>query len=168
MQRWSRLDHWREDLVQETMLSLCKSLQKDGFKLRNQNLKGLTQQIAMRSCQNYWKKLEREQGMLEIIVLEYSQPADHQPTDRIDAKRLHSLLRRAIFKLDLKQQRVIRLHRFEGRTYRQMAAELHHPIGTVQTRFRSSMKALSQKLEVVLEDRGISWLEAREIAYSAA
>ena len=164
VQRWSRLGHLKEDLVQETLLSLCKTLQKDGFMLQNDTLKGLTQRVAMARCHDCWGKLERERCKLEAFELDPSQSVAYQPLDNLDLENLHSHLRMALVRLNLKQQRLIRIHRFEEQTYEQMATGFDRPVGTMKTRFRASIKALTRCLATILEDLGMSWVEAQEVA----
>ncbi len=157
--RWARLSHLREDLIQEILLSLCKTLTKDGFKLRNKDLKGLTQQIAMARCHEYWRKLNREQLAWKMLV-----PEHYQPRDRLDEERLRSLLRRALVLLELKHQRLIRMHEFEKFTYKKMSAGAGCPVGTMKSRLRASKMALKQTLAITLMQADISWLEAQEVS----
>lgn len=168
MQRWPRLAHLKEDIVQETLLSLYKTLQKDGFKLRNDTLKGLTRRVATARCHDCWGKLERERCTLEALERDHGQSVACHPVDNLDLENLHSLLRMAFVRLGLKQQRLIRIHCFEEQTYEQMAADFDRPVGTMKTRFRASINALTHCMATILEDVGLSWVEAQEVANRVA
>jgi RNA polymerase sigma-70 factor, ECF subfamily len=52
----------------------------------------------------------------------------------------------ALQQLPIEQRQVIELNYFGGRTYKEIAAALNHPIGTVKTRMRRGLQKLKQAL----------------------
>jgi RNA polymerase sigma-70 factor (ECF subfamily) len=52
----------------------------------------------------------------------------------------------ALQHLPIEQRQVIELSYFDGRTYKEIAAALNHPLGTVKTRARLGLRKLKQAL----------------------
>ena len=100
---------------------------------------------------------------MKLLIPEHSRLCD-----RLEEEQLRSLLRKAMVLLELKHQRVVRMHGFEGKTYKQIAAELRQPEGTMKTHFHFSKNALKNIVADLLGDLGMTWDEAREVASSFA
>ena len=52
----------------------------------------------------------------------------------------------ALQQLPFEQRQVIELNYFGGRTYKEIAGALNHPLGTVKTRARRGLQKLKQAL----------------------
>lgn len=85
----------------------------------------------------YWIPMQASLGLIE---LKESTPSTNE--SYTDA----SLLRRELGQLPAKQARVIRMSYFEGKTHREIAAELQMPLGTVKSDLRRGFIKLQVRM----------------------
>jgi RNA polymerase sigma-70 factor (ECF subfamily) len=80
-------------------------------------------------------------------------PAPSNPEDVVDVKEQGRILREALKVLTPAEQQTIEAAFFSELTYREVATQLHQPLGTVKTRIRSGLGKLRQALTRALKDR---------------
>ena len=80
-------------------------------------------------------------------------PASRDPTEILDVREQGRLLRDALQVLTPAERQSIEAAFFSELTYREVAARLHQPLGTVKTRIRSGLGKLRHALTELVKDR---------------
>ena len=80
-------------------------------------------------------------------------PASRDPAEILDVREQGRLLRDALQVLTPAERQSIEAAFFSELTYREVAARLHQPLGTVKTRIRSGLGKLRHALTELVKDR---------------
>ena len=80
-------------------------------------------------------------------------PAPRNPEEVVDVREQGRLLREALVVLTPAERQTIEAAFFSELTYREVAAQLQQPLGTVKTRIRSGLGKLRQALAAAVKDR---------------
>ena len=131
------------ELLQETAARLVAA----GPRLRhNGNLRGYLFAVAS----NVWRDHLRHE-MVRRRATEQLSREDHRPAaaadERVLAGALRAAVRRAIAELPAAQREVLELRHRDGITFREIAARLDRPIGTVLTQMRAALQRIGVALE---------------------
>ncbi|MDP6796927.1 MAG: sigma-70 family RNA polymerase sigma factor [Candidatus Krumholzibacteria bacterium] len=119
----------KEDLVQDTLLSLIRTTSKEGFRIRN-DLRSLTHRIAAARAID-WIRRRR----FNIPIPESLASWDPDPEDQLYRKEMLARLRIALNDLSASCKDLIRQRFLEEKSYRQISEEYGEAsIGALRTR----------------------------------
>ncbi|MBI4230057.1 MAG: sigma-70 family RNA polymerase sigma factor [Planctomycetes bacterium] len=135
----------REDIVQEVFASLwadgCRALRAAPA---DWTLAAWISMIAARRCLDFARQQTR--AVFRALPLPPDLPAPAVPDPDPDAGEESRRLRSALAALPPRERLAIRLFTFEGRSYREIAALLRVPVGTVGTILARARKRLADAL----------------------
>ncbi|MHB8077940.1 MAG: RNA polymerase sigma factor [Candidatus Krumholzibacteriia bacterium] len=102
--------------------------------------------IVRNSALNQRRDEKRHRG---DVPLEFVNRPDGRPSplDDVEGEELRRRLWREIQTLPVEQREALVLHRFQGLKYREIAAVLDIPIGTVMSRLHAARSRLARRLE---------------------
>jgi RNA polymerase sigma-70 factor (ECF subfamily) len=138
-----------DDLVQETLLRAWRFW--SGYEERD-NCRAWLQRILVNTFCSEHRRRQRQRAQLSLFEVEQQLSAprnEPSPDARSDAQRSHALdegLQNGLATLSTAQQRVLSLIDLQERSYREAAAELACPIGTVMSRLHRARAALRLQL----------------------
>ena len=134
-----------EDLVQETFLRVWNRVH--GFEPGRGALGPWLLAIARNRAIDYVRSADArmDRKAFDLDVREH--PSLFTDMEREVLNTDHAqLIRRAIAKLNPKQQKVIELAYYEGMSQSEMAEKMGEPLGTVKTWVRSALRSLREEL----------------------
>ena len=135
--------HQAEDLTQETFAAAWEKIA--AFRGRA-SLATWLNRIAYTKCIDAWRSQRRTARLLERLPVPQVSPAD--PFDAAMADDEARQLYRALGGLDAPARTLLVLHYLQGLSYRDMAAVLDEPTGTVKWRTAEALN----RLRVLLSD----------------
>ncbi|MDI6871970.1 MAG: sigma-70 family RNA polymerase sigma factor [Bacillota bacterium] len=143
-----------DDLVQEVFLQVYRSLPRFRGEAK---LTTWLYRIATNRCLDHLRRRRRTQTRFlsldeyaQDCVLEAAQPGA-SPEAGTEALDLTREIRRCLTTLPVELRTVVVLRDLEGLEYRQIAAVLGWPLGTVQSRLHRARTLLKQQLSPYLE-----------------
>lgn len=137
-----------DELVSTTFIKAFKKLHT--FK-SNDSMKSWISTIAYNSCIDYKRKHDRlraESADDEVQLLQIISPEPNADERIAKAEEVRSL-RRCMKLLPKKQETMLNMFYFEGKLYREIAAELGLPLGTVQSDLNRAKHKLRKHLLTV-------------------
>ncbi|MFQ5575550.1 MAG: sigma-70 family RNA polymerase sigma factor [Anaerolineae bacterium] len=134
-----------QDLAQETFIKAWLAL--DSYEHRGQ-LKSWLLKIAYHTTIDYWRQ-QRPSVTLDEVTLDDGRPGLESLALQADRAEL---VRRAIRALPERSRSVIILREYHQLSYREIAATLDIPIGTVMSRLNYARSLLKNALQPLLED----------------
>jgi RNA polymerase sigma-70 factor (ECF subfamily) len=141
-----------DDLVQETYLRALAS--RAQYRLGS-NARGWLYRILVNAALTEHRRARRDRRLEARL----SPPTGSQPMPGAPPPALPQLIdaRRALAALSAQDQEVLQLADFEGRPYREVAALLSCPVGTVMSRLHRARRRLRERAEAAPpRRRGIS------------
>jgi RNA polymerase sigma-70 factor (ECF subfamily) len=109
-------------------------------------------QILRRLCFNFLRDRRARMRTLEAAGSWLADDAAHRagpgPAEALEREERRRLVAAAIEELPAREREVLALKEFEGLTYKEIAALVGVPIGTVMSRLYSARQRLAQALEV--------------------
>ena len=146
--RWlTRNDHDAEDVVQEAYVRAFTFF--DGF--RGEDGRSWLLAVVRNTC---WTWLEKHRPHEKTVSLDENV---HAPSSDLDPEQLffrraeNEELREAVARLPLEFREVVVLRDLEGLSYKEVAAVLSIPLGTVMSRLTRARARLLQSLSVSKE-----------------
>ena len=107
---------------------------------------------ALRRRRRWWRKSAHLEQAQAAEPSDIAPPAPHEAT--VPGWPLHREVHAALAALPEEQRRVVVLSYFEGLSHREIARQLHQPLGTVKTRLRAAHQKLTEGLRHLKD-----WLE---------
>jgi RNA polymerase sigma-70 factor (ECF subfamily) len=145
--RWMVRDHHdAEDIVQESFVKAYRS----AASLRGNDVRPWLFAIVRNSAVNYLQR-ERAKDGPDAVTLASAAP---DPEMSLARKRDRSRVRAAIGELPPEFREALLLREMEGMSYKEIAAVLNTPIGTVMSRLSRARQLLIEKLKTQQEARG--------------
>jgi RNA polymerase sigma-70 factor (ECF subfamily) len=92
---------------------------------------------------------QREEPLENALLIPSATPT---PEEEGIAAELHQAVQNALAALIPEQRQVIEIAFYVGLSHREIAAQLGHPLGTVKTRLRTGLMALSTLLQHVVRE----------------
>lgn len=132
-----------EDAAQEALIQICSSI--GGFRGRS-DLSTWVYRVTVNVCLQHRRRRNPEVTPLEDDALERQADPDADPAAAIDRNQLKSRVDAAIDALPEVYRDVVVLHELMGLTYRECAAVLECPVGTVKSRLSSAFVKLRELL----------------------
>jgi len=124
-----------EDYVQEAFVRLWKNCAKVPFA----NARAFLFRVARNL---FLHKVEHQQVVMKFIRRQ-PKPIDHQgPQYQIEEKELLGRLEQALANLSEKQRTVFLMHRMDGHSYKEIAAQLDISVKSVEKRMHRALLAL--------------------------
>jgi RNA polymerase sigma-70 factor (ECF subfamily) len=133
--------HQAEDLTQDVFAAAWEK--RATFEGRS-TLATWLHRIAYTKFLDARRAARRAAGLLERFAIAKGPPAD--PLDAVAADDEARRLYRALQSLDAAERGVLALHYLQGLSYREMAAVLDEPAGTVKWRTAEALKRLRARL----------------------
>lgn len=131
------------ELLQETAARLALAAPRlDG----NGNPRGYLFRIAANVWRDHLRRELVRRRTAEALSREDG-PEVPEADERVLARDLHAAVRRAIAELPPAQREVVELRHREGITFREIAARLGRPLGTVLTQMRAALQRISAAVE---------------------
>ena len=141
--RWLvRNDHDAEDIVQEAFAKAFVAMSA----LRNADARSWLLSIVRNTAMNF---LERRQRAPEVSWnVEAPEPSDSTPDPEsgMIGKSRREMVRAAIQRLPVEYRETLVLREIEGLSYKEIAAILHIPMGTVMSRLARARTLLIEEL----------------------
>lgn len=156
------------DLVQETYLRAFKA--EAGFELRERGIRPWLFKILHNAFYTRIEKQRREPTLGDDARLEAPPGSDSEEDApcwdlaTLDWEQVDDRLKHAIDGLHPQYREVLLLWAVEGLKYREIADVLGVPLGTIMSRLYRARAILSEKLEDLAKEKGISSSEAQRTA----
>ncbi len=150
-----------EDLVQETMVRAYRFFSRYE---RGTNCKAWLFKILRNGFINRYRETRRQPEPVDFAAVEghaeHRVTAEHEasvrsPEETVGDLRLGEEVRRALDRLPAEFRMVVVLSFVEGYTYREIAAIMSCPIGTVMSRLFRARRILQEVLEPQARERGL-------------
>ena len=132
----------RDDLVQETLLKLWTHLREGG---RPRSTSGLIRATVRHLRIDRWRRRRLEP---RTTTDDHAGP-DATTFDAAAREELRARVRREVDRLPDAQRDVVRMHVFEGKTFKEIAARQGVPLNTALGRMHLATKKLRERLEDV-------------------
>jgi RNA polymerase sigma-70 factor (ECF subfamily) len=141
-----------EDVVQESLLKVCRSLTRfEGRSAFSTWLHRIVVNAALDRLRRHQARRERvadddERGQAPLDVVDELTP------ERVVSRRETGVaVRGALARLSTAHREVLELRELEGESYRDMARLVHCPVGTVMSRLHHARHRLAAELAPVVE-----------------
>ena len=136
----------RDDIVQETLADLWRTITKPDFQLR-ENLRGLVRKIAAENCLDLLRDLRKRRRFCELdVALGHPDPRPG-PHEHAERKNQRLLLRLVLHAQSPTCKEIISLHFFKGLTYTEIGAQLERAEGTMKVRMFNCIREIRKMID---------------------
>jgi RNA polymerase sigma factor (sigma-70 family) len=115
------------------------------------SLKAWLFRVAHNEAMDQRRRKAAEGRALRRVAWWKSETLEHDPQQRLRHQEIVEHVRKALETLPPAQQEVVRMKIYEEKTFAEIAAQLHCPLGTVLTRMRLATQKLAEALRGELE-----------------
>jgi RNA polymerase sigma-70 factor (ECF subfamily) len=133
-----------EEIVQELFYVCWKEREK--LQILHSLKSYLYGAVRNRSLQ-YLEHREVTSHHREMVLLKTNDNNTSTPQDLLEYKELEDLINRTLDKLPERRLRIFRMHRFEGKKYAEIAAELSLSVKTVEAEMTKALQSLRKEIE---------------------
>ena len=138
-----------KDAAQETFISAYKNLAK--FR-GDAKVSSWLHRIAVNQCLTVKRRSKsRGENFLDEDTNEaervFVAPGKLSPSNRIEQKERHSIVRQAVSALPVELREVVVMKEFQEMTFQEISDTLEIPLSTVKSRLYTALKQLRMKLE---------------------
>ncbi|MDR1880503.1 MAG: RNA polymerase sigma-70 factor [Tannerellaceae bacterium] len=131
-------------IVQEVFYVFWK--EREGIRIFHSIKNYLYGAVRNRSLQ-YCEHREVCSRHREAVLANHSEAASSDPQDLLEYKELQDIIMRALGKLPQRRLRIFRMHRFAGKKYEEIAAELSLSVKTIEAEMSKALQTLRKEVE---------------------
>lgn len=133
-----------EEVVQEVFYNIWK--ERDHIQILR-SVKSYLYGAVRNQSLRYQEQLLVQERHRDYVLNNSHQSVDSSPQDQLELKELEDVINRTLQKLPERRMQIFRMHRMEGKKYKEIAERFSISVKTVEAEMTKAYRTLRQEIE---------------------